>query len=509
MLPFPVDLAPRPAIRYRRVQVLRGLLPLLAALLVVGLIGWGYNLSGTMVTLTVDGQAERVRTHRATVGALLDDMGLRLGPLDWLSPAPTASLTPGMEITVRRARHVIIEADGRRQEVPTWDETIRDALATARIGMNPYDRLWLDGVPAKLDTALPPVTFRSPAAPHFPLGRSWVGREPAPVTIKVRRAVPLIVQDEGPPFTLYTTASTIGEALREENIVLYLGDMVEPSLGSRVRAGLHVLIQRSKPVVLVADGRTLRTRTRQTTVGDVLAEKGIAVAGLDRVTPSLSEPLSNDITIRVTRVREAIEIEQDVVPYDTILAPDDNLEIDHQQVLQPGAEGITNWRYRVVYEDGKRVSKTLEDTWVAQEPVTRVISYGRKVVVRELTTPEGTVIRYWRKVRMLATSYSASTAGVSPTDPHYGYTRLGLPMRGGIVAVDPRVINLGSSVYVPGYGSGFVGDTGGAILGRRIDLGYDDDKLIQWYRWVDVYLLAPPPPSYQIRYLLPNWPRER
>jgi 3D (Asp-Asp-Asp) domain-containing protein len=82
-------------------------------------------------------------------------------------------------------------------------------------------------------------------------------------------------------------------------------------------------------------------------------------------------------------------------------------------------------------------------------------------------------------------------------------------MRGGIVAVDPRVINLGSSVYVPGYGVGFVGDTGGAIIGRRIDLGYDDDKLVDWYRWVDVYLLEPVPPSYQIRYLLPNWPRER
>jgi len=490
-------------------QVLRGLLPLLAALLVVSFIGWGYSLSGTMVTLTVDGQMERVRTHRATVGALLDDLGLALGPLDRLSPDTTVSLTPGMKITVQRARHVVIEADGRREEIPTWGQTIGDVLAAAHVGVNPYDRLWLDGVPVTAEATLPPVAFRSSPTPHFPLGHSWVGREPVPVTIKVRRAIPLIVQDEGPPFTLYTTATTVGEALWEENIILYLGDVVEPGLGKRVSAGLHVIIQRSKPAVLVADGRTLRTRTRQTTVGDVLAEKGIAVAGLDRVTPALSEPLSDNTTIRVTRVRETIEIEQDVVPHDTILVPDDNLEIDHQQVSQPGAAGITNWRYRVVYEDGQRVSKTLEDTWIAQEPMTRVISYGRKIVIRELTTPEGTVIRYWRKMRMLATSYSASTAGVASTDPHYGYTRLGLPMRGGIVAVDPRVINLGSSVYVPGYGSGFVGDTGGAILGRRIDLGYDDDKLIHWYRWVDVYLLAPPPPPYQIRYLLPNWPRER
>jgi len=63
----------------------------------------------------------------------------------------------------------------------------------------------------------------------------------------------------------------------------------------------------------------------------------------------------------------------------------------------------------------------------------------------------------------------------------------------GIVAVDPRVINLHSRVYVPGYGIGIAGDTGGAIRGRRIDLGYDDDSLVLWYRWVDVYLLTPVP----------------
>jgi 3D (Asp-Asp-Asp) domain-containing protein len=81
-------------------------------------------------------------------------------------------------------------------------------------------------------------------------------------------------------------------------------------------------------------------------------------------------------------------------------------------------------------------------------------------------------------------------------------------MRKGIVAVDPAVINLRSRMYVPGYGLGESGDTGSAILGRRIDLGYDDDNLVLWNRWVDVYLLDPPPPRYQIRWLLPNWPRE-
>jgi 3D (Asp-Asp-Asp) domain-containing protein len=122
--------------------------------------------------------------------------------------------------------------------------------------------------------------------------------------------------------------------------------------------------------------------------------------------------------------------------------------------------------------------------------------------MRTLATPSGTQ-EYWRTIRMLATSYSASTAGVSRSNPHYGRTATGLKMRDGIVAVDPRVIDLGSEVYVPGYGVGLAADTGGAIKGKRIDLGYDDDNLQLWYRWVDVYLLTPVPPAGQIDYTLP------
>ncbi|HDN80835.1 MAG TPA: hypothetical protein ENG33_10280, partial [Chloroflexi bacterium] len=164
-------------------------------------------------------------------------------------------------------------------------------------------------------------------------------------------------------------------------------------------------------------------------------------------------------------------------------------------------------RYRVVYENGEEKERRLEDEWVAKEPITRVIAYGTKIVIRELETPEGT-IKYWRRIRMLATSYSAATAGKPREHPLYGITRLGLWARKGIVAVDPRVINLGTKVYVPGYGIAIAADTGGRIKGRHIDLCYDEDNLVLWYKWVDVYLLAPPPPREKIIWLLPNWPRE-
>jgi 3D (Asp-Asp-Asp) domain-containing protein len=194
-------------------------------------------------------------------------------------------------------------------------------------------------------------------------------------------------------------------------------------------------------------------------------------------------------------------IQQDPIPFDVVWQADASLELDTQQLLQDGAPGVRERRVRVRYENGQEVSRTLESQFVAVAPTTKIFGYGTQVMVRQLETPDGTV-EYWRVIRMLATSYSASTAGTPRSSSYYGITRLGWKMRHGIVAVDPRVVSLRTRVYVPGYGPGVAGDTGGAIKGRRIDLGYDDDNLVLWYRWVDVYLLTPVPPAHEINYII-------
>jgi len=53
----------------------------------------------------------------------------------------------------------------------------------------------------------------------------------------------------------------------------------------------------------------------------------------------------------------------------------------------------------------------------------------------------------------------------------------------GTIATDPRVIPLGTELYIEGYGPAVAADTGGAIQGQRIDLYMDSkDECLQWGR---------------------------
>lgn len=96
-------------------------------------------------------------------------------------------------------------------------------------------------------------------------------------------------------------------------------------------------------------------------------------------------------------------------------------------------------------------------------------------------------INYSKVLNMVATSYT--------NDPKenggYTTTYMGTNLRYGVVAVDPKVIPLGTKLYIEGYGYAVAEDIGGAIKGNRIDVCYTDkleaDKFGK--KTVKVYIL--------------------
>lgn len=79
-----------------------------------------------------------------------------------------------------------------------------------------------------------------------------------------------------------------------------------------------------------------------------------------------------------------------------------------------------------------------------------------------------------REIYVEATAYTADPAenGYKPGDTVKTAMGHNLTANPGmkLIAVDPRVIPLGSTVYVEGYGKAIAGDTGGDIKGHRIDV---------------------------------------
>jgi uncharacterized protein YabE (DUF348 family) len=442
--------------------------------------------------LVVDGDVRAVRTHARTVRGALAVKGIRFGldEGDTVSPELGTRLEAGSVVSVQRARDVRVLADGIEISIDTRAGDSVTILGEAGVALGPSDAVLVERVsgPTAQEVARYPALAGTPSLPS---------------QLRVVRATPITIDDEGERFMLLTTAPTVGEALLALESPLYEGDHVEPAYATPISPDMEVVMRRAKPVTLVLNGRQIVIRTQETSIGGMLAELGLGLSGDDYTVPSPDTPVASGMDVRVVRVDEEVLVEEEAIPFETAWQPDPSLELDQTVMVREGADGVLQREVRARYEDGVEVSRVVRGEWVAQEPVDALMGYGTQIVVRTLPTEFGQV-DYWRHLRVLATSYTAATSGKEPGSPGYGITGTGLPMRRGIVAVDPRVINFFTQLYIPGYGDGLAADAGGAIKGMRIDLGYDEDNLEYWYQWVDVYLLTPVPDPDEIIWVLPQ-----
>lgn len=455
----------------------------LVAVSFLALVAAGASLVQPSYTVYVDGSVQMVDGSFRTVGDVLNAANVMVGTGDLVVPAWGNPITPEQGIQITRAKQVSVKTDEDEQLYYTHQPTLGTFLHETGLRIGRTDQVKADGQLVAFGA------LNSTALPQ---------------RLEIGRFHTITIHENEQTTTLVTDAQTVGEALLEANIQLYATDGVEPPLGSWLTPDLTITIKRSQPYTILVDGRTLETRSHYNNSLDILAETGIGLVGLDYVHPAPEEVLEVGATIEVVRVTEDFILSDTPIFYETEWQASDQLEIDTTGVVVAGRDGILRERTRIRYENGVEVSRTFDGEWIAEEPVTEILGYGTNIIVRTLDTPSGT-IEYWRKVRMRVTSYTAATSGKAADDPWYGITASGVQAGYGVVAIDPKVVPFRSSVYVPGYGVGFAGDTGGGILGRWIDLGYDEDAFEWWRGYVDVYYLTPVPEPDRINYLIPTW----
>jgi len=359
--------------------------------------------------------------------------------------------------------------------------TPQDWLQQAGLSLNPDDRLFYLGLPIDPAQPLPPASA---------------------YVLNIRRAVLLTVVTPDGTRLIRTAAVSVGQALTENDILLYAGDRLTPPAGTPIVAPMAVTYVPSKEVIIRVGEQSIESRTAAETVGAALVEAGIPPQGLDEPLPAESEPLPADGQIRLRRVYESLVIQQESIPYttETQSAPDQPL--GWQEIVQMGESGLALGRVRIRYADGQEVSRQAEEMTVVRPPKTQIVRNGTKVVVETLNV-NGQNLEVWRVLDMYATVYSPCNSGIVGCS--YG-TASGLRAGKGVVAVDPALYAYlqGQRVYIPGYGFGVIGDVGGGYiienkLGisryRWIDLGFDDNNIQDLTGWVKVYFLAPAPAS--------------
>lgn len=247
-----------------------------------------------------------------------------------------------------------------------------------------------------------------------------------------------------------------------------------------------------KRIQLYVDGEKMNTVTSKKTVETLLEELHIVLTPGDDIHPSLKALTLDKQVILLTRENSPLyamrseqpimvgtftrfEEEKVTIPYTSVKKKDRRLARGRKRRLVKGKDGLALVRYKVIFANGQKTKRRIVSQKVLTPPKNEVVLIGTG---SNLYASRTTVSRLGARndatgnnvagtsMSMVATAYWRLVGGT-------GITSTGRKAGYGIVAVDPRVIPLGTRVYVNGYGYAVAADTGKAIKGKRIDLCFN------------------------------------
>lgn len=243
------------------------------------------------------------------------------------------------------------------------------------------------------------------------------------------------------------------------NFIYVLNDLKKPlqshdkywTTTPDIKNGSVLYIERAIPVTVVENGISRVVYTTQQTVQGAVNDAGYdwrKVMPLEDGLLKIHKNMKIHVVPYMVRTVERIE----EMPQEYIKWYDDTLGTDETVVVEEAVPGKRKVKVEEFLSNGKVIKKSTLKSEVINSGTKGIVKTGnREGAVGWVTT-------------MNATAYHPNDgggAGITATGTRAGY---------GTVAVDPDVIPLGSKVYIPQYGEAVAADTGGAIIGKKIDL---------------------------------------
>lgn len=196
--------------------------------------------------------------------------------------------------------------------------------------------------------------------------------------IALQRGRPLNLTVDGLTQEAYTTARTVDEAL--DQLGYRQAELrISASRSERVPLeGMELTINTPREIVLTVDGQTQTVVTTAADVDEFLEEQDLGVGPDDWTSLLRSQPLANFMRLQIIRVAVSEVTVAEPVPFPVTETPDDTLFEGEREVDTPGVLGEVSVIYRVTSHDGVEVSREVLSSTPVREPVTEVARVGTK-----------------------------------------------------------------------------------------------------------------------------------
>ncbi|MDD2401861.1 MAG: 3D domain-containing protein [Clostridia bacterium] len=234
-------------------------------------------------------------------------------------------------------------------------------------------------------------------------------------------------------------------------------------------------IENEKKIEIIADKKLDGIITKKVSIGYTLKEANVVLGLNDKLIAAIDKIVDDSIQIVIVSTK-FIE-DKKYLSFDVEESWSDKLFKGEVRILKKGEKGIEKNVYEVSLENDKEKTRKLIKTELVKEPINQVIALG----TREIVSRGGEEFDFEKYIKMTATGYT-----------HTGNkTYTGIWPSTGIVAVDPKVIKLGTRLYIDGYGYATAMDVGSSIKGNRVDLFFETrEEALNWgRRSVEVFVL--------------------
>ena len=266
--------------------------------------------------------------------------------------------------------------------------------------------------------------------------------------------------------------------------------------------------------------------SREERVSALLDRMHVQVSPLEMISIQVKD--ENNVEVLITELLTYYDRETSPAPFETVRVPSDKIPVGEERVVQEGKDGERTCVYEVTWAGGEMLSRQLVEEAV-NNTVSQIVEYGvepepaPEPEAKPIPEPDpepviktpannsslpmdklvdvikngnggGTLVfKSGRTVKFKAIKNMTATA-YNKNEPKVGtITASGTKVRKGVVAVDRRVIKLGTKMYVVAngyeYGYSVAEDTG--VFGNVIDLYFESYSGMQQFgrRPCTVYIL--------------------